>query len=76
MKSKIELSKDVKDQIISEIKRYFSEERNEDMGDLAATLFLDFLIDHVGPAFYNQGIKDSISYMSDKVDDLYALEIQ
>lgn len=75
MKRKIELSKDAKEQIISEIKRYFLEERNENIGDLAATLVLDFLIEHVGSIFYNQGIRDSILFMSDKVDDLYSLEI-
>lgn len=75
MKRKIELNKDAKKQIISEIKRYFLEDRDENIGDLAATLLLDFLIENVGPVFYNQGIRDSILFMSDKVDDLYGLEM-
>lgn len=75
MKKKVNLSKDLKTQIISEIKRYFLEERDEDIGDLAAALMLDFIIQHIGPAFYNQGIKDSIMFMNEKVDDMYCLEI-
>ena len=75
MKRKINLSKELKAQIISEIKRYFLEERDEDLGDLAADLMLDFIMEHVGPAFYNQGIKDSIVFMNEKVDDMYGLEI-
>lgn len=76
MKRKINLNKDSKDQVILEIKRYFLEERNEEIGDLAATLLVDFLTEHIGPVFYNQGIQDAILFMNDKVDDLYSLEIK
>ncbi|SKC87039.1 DUF2164 domain-containing protein [Maledivibacter halophilus] len=75
MKRKINLNKEAKDLITSEIKRYFSKEREEDIGDLAATILLDFLCENIGPIFYNQGIKDSIIYINDKLDDLYNLEI-
>ncbi len=71
----IEIKKDTKNKIIEEIKRYFKEQRDEEIGDLAAMLFLDFIIEHIGPEFYNQGIKDSITYMHDKIEDLYSLEI-
>lgn len=75
MNKRINLGKEVKEEIISEIKRYFSEERDEEIGDLGATLMLDFIIDHIAPSFYNQGIRDSILFMTEKVDDLYGLEI-
>jgi len=75
MNKRINLSKENKAKIISEIKRYFIEERDEEIGDLAADLMLDFIIEHIGPSIYNQGIRDSILYMTEKVDDLYGLEI-
>ena len=70
----IELSKDKRDAMIKKIQVFFMEERSEDLGDLAALLVLDFIVDQLGREFYNQGIDDAISYMTDKVDDLYGLK--
>ena len=75
MRTRIRLSKAEKEQMVSLIKEYFSKERDEEIGDLAAMLFLDFFIEKMAPAFYNQGIQDSIGYLKDKLDDLYGLEI-
>lgn len=75
MKSKINLNKEQKEQAILKIKEYFEAERDEDLGDLGATLILDFITENLAPAFYNQGIKDAILFMNEKVDDLYGLEV-
>ncbi len=70
----LHLSKELKKQAVDDIKKYFLEHRDEEMGQLAAELLLDFMIEKVGKVIYNQGIKDAHTFMSEKVEDLYALE--
>ena len=74
MKAKFELSKDKKDNMISEIKNYFAKERDLDLGDLAATLILDFFIEKMAQEFYNQGVEDSYKYMSGSIEDLLGIQ--
>jgi uncharacterized protein (DUF2164 family) len=74
MKTKLELSKEKKDYMISEIKNYFSKERDLELGDLAAALILDFFIEKLSKEFYNQGVEDSYKYMSDSIEDLLGIQ--
>lgn len=74
-KERIKLSKEIKDHMITEIKQYFLNERDEELGDLAAALFLDFIIDELAPEFYNQGVYDSHNFMKDKSEDLLTIQI-
>ncbi len=74
MNNKIELSKDKKDNMIAAIKEYFLEEREEDLGDLAAVLILDFFIEKLAPEIYNQGVQDSYRYMNEKIQDLFEIQ--
>lgn len=74
MKREIELSKEKKAKMIEEIKTYFSKERGEDLGDLAAMLILDFVIDKLGPEIYNQGVYDAHLYMSGAAEDLLGIQ--
>jgi len=74
MSKKFELSKEKQETMVSLIKDYFRKERDEELGDLAAMLFLDFIIEKLAPEFYNQGVYDSYKYFSQRIDDL--LEIQ
>jgi uncharacterized protein (DUF2164 family) len=71
---KIKLSKEKRHDMISLIKAYFHQERGENIGDLASSLFLDFFIEKLAPEFYNQGVYDSYKYMTDRIEDL--LDIQ
>lgn len=66
----IELKKETKEKLISSIKRYFDEELDEPIGDLKATLFLEFCLKEVGSCVYNQAIKDAQTYFSEKVTSL------
>lgn len=70
----MKISKEAKDEMITAIKRYFLNERDEDLGDLASSLILDFFIEELGPRFYNQGIQDAYGYMQDKIEDMLGLE--
>lgn len=74
MGNKITLSKEKKDKMISAIKNYFLNEREEDLGDLSAALILDFFINEIAPEFYNQGVYDSYNYMNEKIEDLLGIQ--
>jgi uncharacterized protein (DUF2164 family) len=56
--------------LIHSIKRYFLEERDEEMGDLQAGFLLDFVIKEIGPSIYNQAIRDAQRRFQDAVTDL------
>jgi len=69
-----ELESAKKKQLVDEIKAYFSSERNEDIGDLAAELILDFIMAKIAPAIYNQAVSDCFKYFSEKLDDMFELQ--
>lgn len=74
----INFSKQQKDQMLSDIQRFFYEERDEEIGSLAAENVLEFFKKHLGPHFYNEGIRDSKKMMDEKLatleEDFYLLE--
>jgi uncharacterized protein (DUF2164 family) len=74
-KDRIKLTKEKRDDMISAIKYYFQKERDEEIGDLASNMVLDFIIKELAPEFYNQGVYDSHKYMSDRVEDLLSVQI-
>jgi uncharacterized protein (DUF2164 family) len=68
---RIELTKEQKKQAVYDIKEYFVRERNEEIGDLAGEIILDFITEKMGPYFYNQAIMDIQKYMNEKIEDMY-----
>lgn len=76
MKNKIKLNEFKKEDMKKHIKEYFLKERDEDLGDLASQLVLDFFIDKLALYVYNQGVEDAHIYIKDKLEDLYALQIK
>lgn len=73
-KNKIKVTKEKREDMISSIKTYFFEERGEEIGDLAAGLILNFIIEELAQEFYNQGVYDSYKYMNDRIDDLLSIQ--
>lgn len=73
-KNKIQLSKEKREDMISAIKSYFYDERDEELGDLASGKILDFIIDELATEFYNQGVYDSYNYMNRSIDDLLSIQ--
>ncbi|AGX42939.1 DUF2164 domain-containing protein [Clostridium saccharobutylicum] len=71
---KIKLTKEQREDMISEIKEYFYNERDEELGDLASSKILDFIIDKLSLEFYNQGVYDSYQYMTRSIDDLLSIQ--
>ena len=70
MKKKIKLSVENKREMKRKITKYFSEERGEDLGELASEMVLDFFIEELAAPIYNQGVEDSYVYMKDRIEDL------
>ncbi|TFZ03421.1 DUF2164 domain-containing protein [Ramlibacter rhizophilus] len=54
----IELPKDVRDQAVASIERYFRENMDEKIGNIAAGGLLGFFVEEIGPAIYNRAVRD------------------
>jgi len=72
--NKIKITEEKKENMISAIKNYFLNERDEDLGDLASNLILDFITDELAVEFYNQGVYDSYKYMNERCEDLLSIQ--
>ena len=66
----IKLSDETEQRLISSIKRYVSENTEEEIGDLKARMLLDFFLEELGPSVYNKAIADAQAHMHDRVGDL------
>jgi uncharacterized protein (DUF2164 family) len=66
----IELPKQMRAEAIASLQRYFQEEMPEPIGDLPAGLLLNFILEEIGPAIYNQAIADAQARLSARVADL------
>ena len=55
----IELSKEDRQQAINSIQRYFQENMEEKIGNIAAGALLSYFIDEVGTSIYNKGVADA-----------------
>jgi uncharacterized protein (DUF2164 family) len=76
----IEIPRQARTDAIASIQRYFQENMSEPIGELSAGLLLNFFIEDIGPAIYNQGVVDAQTRMQLRVADLpgelYADEFQ
>ena len=54
----IELSKEARKEAIASIERWFSENRDEKIGNIAAGALLGFFLEEIGPSVYNQAVAD------------------
>jgi uncharacterized protein (DUF2164 family) len=72
---RLQLTIEEQRQLIKSVQDFFLREQDQEIGDLAAMLIIDFMIKQLGPVYYNRGIQDAIKVMGDKLDDLYGLQI-
>ncbi|MGL4989856.1 MAG: DUF2164 domain-containing protein [Sarcina sp.] len=70
---KFNISKQEEKQLINEIQLFFKNERGEDIGELFASIVLDFIIEKIGPSLYNQGVYDAHKFLNDSLDDLLSI---
>ena len=66
----IKLSEETRQRLIASLQRYCAEHMDEPVGDLKATLLLDFCVREIGPSIYNQAILDAQSHLQDKVAEM------
>jgi uncharacterized protein (DUF2164 family) len=74
MNKKFDLNQNQKEDMLRKIQAFFLKERDEDIGDLAAMMMLDFIMEEIAPVFYNLGVSDSHAFMTDKLEDLFGIE--
>ena len=55
----IRIARETEQRMIASIKRYFEDNSDDDIGDLTASLLLDFVLREIGPSIYNQAIGDA-----------------
>ncbi|BES65521.1 DUF2164 domain-containing protein [Gottschalkiaceae bacterium SANA] len=75
MNKEWKLTKEQRKSAIEAVQAYFSNERQEDIGDLAALLLIDQILPILAGSFYNQGVNDSVERAQNHIEELYALEI-
>lgn len=66
----IELAKEDRQQAIASIERYFRENMEEKIGNVAAGGLLGFILEEIGPSIYNRGVADAQERMQARVADL------
>ncbi|HMS27948.1 MAG TPA: DUF2164 domain-containing protein [Burkholderiaceae bacterium] len=66
----IELSKEDRAQAIASIERYFRENMEEKIGNIAAGGLLGFMLEEIGPSIYNKAVADVQERLQQRIADL------
>ena len=66
----LEISSERRAELITRLKGAFVEEFDESLSDFRAEALLDIVLKAVGPAVYNQAVKDAQAFMQNRLDDL------
>ncbi|WP_434516263.1 DUF2164 domain-containing protein [Dechloromonas sp. ARDL1] len=66
----IEISNEASKAAIASIQRYFSENLDEEIGNLAAGALLGFFLKEIGPVVYNQAVADAQARLQARVAEL------
>jgi uncharacterized protein (DUF2164 family) len=75
-KPAIRISEEARKRAIVSIKRFFAENTDEEIGDLKAGLFLDYILAEHGPTIYNQALADARAFFEARIADLDAIGYQ
>ncbi|RYY78987.1 MAG: DUF2164 domain-containing protein [Comamonadaceae bacterium] len=66
----IELPKDVQRQAVASIERYFRENMEEPIGNIAAGGLLGFFLEEIGPSIYNKAVADVQERLQARVSEI------
>ena len=66
----IEIAKEERAQAIASIERYFRENMEEPIGNIAAGALLGFLLEEIGPLVYNRAVADVQERLQLRVSEL------
>ena len=76
---KIEFSQQEKEVMVQKVKMYFQEEMDLNIGGFDAEFLIDFFSSEMGAYYYNRGLYDAQTLLSDKLaeisDSLLQLEM-
>lgn len=72
----IELPKDTRDRLIASVKRYVAEELDQEIGDLKASILLDYVLTEIGPSVYNQAVADAQKHVIARVEEMTGVVYQ
>jgi uncharacterized protein (DUF2164 family) len=67
---KIKLKPDLEARFVASIKRYFAEHLDDEIGDLKASMLLDFILREIGPSLYNRAVADAQARIQDAALEL------
>jgi uncharacterized protein (DUF2164 family) len=63
-------SKEQKLEIISSLRRYFTENLDSDLSEMQAGFLLEYFMNEIAPFAYNQGVEDAQRYFATITEDL------
>jgi uncharacterized protein (DUF2164 family) len=66
----IELSREARKEAISSIERYFAENMDEKIGNVAAGGLLGYFLEEIGPLVYNKAVADVQERLQMRVSEL------
>ncbi|MET4576653.1 DUF2164 domain-containing protein [Ottowia thiooxydans] len=66
----IEIAPEARKQAVTSIMRYFEENMEECIGNIAASGLLGFFLEEVGPLVYNQAVADVQERLQQRVSEL------
>ncbi|MFH0857346.1 MAG: DUF2164 domain-containing protein [Candidatus Magasanikbacteria bacterium] len=64
------ISDDQRRKSIQEIQTFFAEERDEEIGVIAAEEILDFFLEGIGKGIYNSGVENARKFVKEHCDDM------
>jgi uncharacterized protein (DUF2164 family) len=66
----VELPKEARQQAVASIERYFHENMEERIGNIAAGALLNFLLEEIGPTIYNRAVADVQERLGARIAEL------
>jgi uncharacterized protein (DUF2164 family) len=66
----IELSKEDRKEAIASIERYFRENMEDKIGNVAASGLLGFILEEIGPSIYNKAVADVQERLQTRISEL------
>jgi uncharacterized protein (DUF2164 family) len=66
----LDLSKDAKKAAVASIERYFQDNMEEKIGNVAAAGLLGFFLEEIAPSIYNQAVADIQERLQARISEL------
>ena len=67
---RIRLTPERESMLLDAIRAHFDAEFDEPLSEFRARALLEFFVRELGPPVYNQGVRDAVSYVQQKLNDI------